>query len=81
MMNGRISDPFAPVILGLAAIIVTPTLAGLAPGELVTTLIPTQLRQTVSAIILLGLISLIAIGIVSCASIYLAAAVGKGGDE
>jgi hypothetical protein len=81
MMDGHISNPFAPVILGLAVIVVTSTLAGLAPGELVTTLTATPLRQAVSAIILLGLISLIALGVVSRASVHLAATVGKGGDE
>jgi uncharacterized membrane protein (DUF485 family) len=81
MMDGRASDPFGPVILGLTFIVVTPALVGLTSDELPTTLTATPLWQGVSAIILLGLITLIALWIVSRASVHLAAAVGEGGDD
>lgn len=81
MVNPHNSDSFGPVILGLAIIVVTPALVGLLPDELPTTLTTTPLWQAVSAIILLGLGSLIALWIVSRASVRLAAAGGKGGDD
>ena len=69
MTNGRASDPLGPVILGLVFIVVAPALIGLT----------TPLWQRVNAIILLGLVSLIALWIVARASGRLAAA--GGGDD
>jgi hypothetical protein len=79
-MNPHTTDPLGPVILGLAFIVVTPALVGLTPDELPTTLTTTPLWQAVSAIILLGLVVLIAFWIVSRTSVRLAAAV-EGGDD
>jgi hypothetical protein len=79
MVNPHTSDPFGPVIAGLAFVVVTPALVGLAPDELPMTLTTTPLWQAVSAVILLGLVSLIAFWIVSRTSVRIAAA--GGGDE
>jgi hypothetical protein len=79
-MNPYTTDPFAPVILGLATIVGAPAIALLAPDELVTTLTASPLRQAVSAIILLSLVALIAVWMVSRTSVRVAAA-GKGGDD
>ena len=57
MMNPRSSEPFVPVVLGLAALVVTPGLVLLAPNGLVATLTATPLRQAVSATILLILLA------------------------
>lgn len=81
MIDGRATDPLAPVIFGLTIVVVTPALVGLTPDELPTTLTTTPLWQGASAIILLGLITLIVFWIVSRASVYLVAAVGEGGDN
>jgi hypothetical protein len=78
-MNPYTTDPFAPVILGLATIVGAPAIALLAPDELVPTLTATPFRQAVSAIILLGLVALIAFWIVSRASVRTAPA-AEGGD-
>jgi uncharacterized membrane protein (DUF485 family) len=70
MMDGHASDPLGPVILGLGFIVVFPALIGLT----------TPLWQGVSAIILLGLGSLLALWIVSRVSVR-APAVIEGGED
>jgi hypothetical protein len=79
-MNPHTTDPFAPVILGLATLVGAPAIALLAPDELPTTLTTTPLWQAVSAIILLGLVALTAVWILSRANVRVAAD-GKGGDD
>lgn len=80
MMNPRNSESFAPVVLSLAVLVVSPALAPLVPTELVTTLMATPLRRAVSAALLLVLMSGVALWIVSRVSVQMAAA-AEGGNE
>ena len=79
-MNPRSSEPFAPVILGLAVLVVTPGLVLLAPTELVATLTATPLRQAVSATILLVLLAGWSLWMVPGVSIH-ATAPSEGGES
>lgn len=79
MMNPRNSEPFAPVVLGLAVLVVTPGLGLLVPNELVATLTATPLQQAVSAIILLVLLAGWSLWVVPGVSIR-AAVAGDGGS-
>ena len=80
MMNPRSSEPFAPVILGLGALVVTPGLGLLAPNGLVVALTATPLRQAGSAVILLGLLAAWSLWVIPGVSIR-AAVVGDGGES
>jgi hypothetical protein len=77
MMNPHTSEPFGPVILGLAIMAVGPALL---TDPVIATLTATPLRQAVSATILLGLLAGWSLWMVPGVSIR-AAVAGDGGES
>lgn len=75
MMNPHTSEPFAPVILGIAIMVVGPALL---TDPVIATLTATPLRQTVSATILLVLLAGWSLWMIPGVSIR-AAVAGDGG--
>lgn len=75
MMNLHNSEWFAPVILGLGILVVTPALLQLVPPELVAALTATPLRRAASAFAILTIGGVVSLWVASRASHRVASAV------
>ncbi|HET7324723.1 MAG TPA: hypothetical protein VFJ06_10355 [Halococcus sp.] len=83
MTDIHASESFAPVILGLGILVVTPALALLVPNELIATLAATPLRRAVSAFVVLMTVGVALFWAVSRVSLRATSAVegAQGGEN